>query len=56
VEIAQILGTTESTIRSRLFRARKLLSNLLGPMAGLGLGQSEGRTEIQTGSRTGSTR
>jgi len=29
VEIAQILGTTESTIRSRLFRARNLLSNLL---------------------------
>jgi RNA polymerase sigma-70 factor (ECF subfamily) len=31
VEIAQVLGTTESTIRSRLFRARKLLSALLGP-------------------------
>jgi len=30
VEIAQVLGTTESTIRSRLFRARKLLSTLLG--------------------------
>jgi RNA polymerase sigma-70 factor (ECF subfamily) len=29
VEIAQVLGTTESTIRSRLFRARNLLSNLL---------------------------
>ncbi len=29
VEIAQILGTTESTIRSRLFRARKLLATLL---------------------------
>ena len=29
VEIAQILGTTESTVRSRLFRARNLLSNLL---------------------------
>jgi RNA polymerase sigma-70 factor (ECF subfamily) len=29
VEIAQVLGTTESTIRSRLFRARKLLSILL---------------------------
>src|SRR5580658_3073181 len=29
VEIAQILGTTESTIRSRLFRARNLLSNVL---------------------------
>jgi RNA polymerase sigma-70 factor (ECF subfamily) len=33
VEIAQILGTTESTIRSRLFRARKLLSTLLDPDA-----------------------
>jgi RNA polymerase sigma-70 factor (ECF subfamily) len=31
VEIAQILGTTESTIRSRLFRARKLLSAALNP-------------------------
>jgi len=30
VEIARILGTTESTIRSRLFRARNLLSALLG--------------------------
>ena len=29
VEIAQVLGTTESTIRSRLFRARNLLSTLL---------------------------
>jgi RNA polymerase sigma-70 factor (ECF subfamily) len=29
VEIAQVLNTTESTIRSRLFRARKLLSGLL---------------------------
>ena len=29
VEIAQVLGTTESTIRSRLFRARNLLSGLL---------------------------
>ena len=29
VEIAQILGTTESTVRSRLFRARNLLSGLL---------------------------
>jgi RNA polymerase sigma-70 factor (ECF subfamily) len=29
VEIAHVLGTTESTIRSRLFRARKLLSILL---------------------------
>jgi RNA polymerase sigma-70 factor (ECF subfamily) len=29
VEIAQVLGTTESTVRSRLFRARNLLANLL---------------------------
>jgi len=29
VEIAQVLGTTESTVRSRLFRARNLMSNLL---------------------------
>ena len=29
VEIAKVLGTTESTVRSRLFRARNLLSNLL---------------------------
>lgn len=29
VEIAQILGTTESTVRSRLFRARNLLSATL---------------------------
>jgi RNA polymerase sigma-70 factor (ECF subfamily) len=29
VEIAHVLGTTESTVRSRLFRARNLLSNLL---------------------------
>ena len=29
VEIAQVLGTTESTVRSRLFRARNLLSSLL---------------------------
>jgi RNA polymerase sigma-70 factor (ECF subfamily) len=29
VEIAQVLGTTESTIRSRLYRARNLLSTLL---------------------------
>jgi RNA polymerase sigma-70 factor (ECF subfamily) len=38
VEIAQILGTTESTIRSRLFRARNLLSGLLN------------QSKIQTGS------
>jgi RNA polymerase sigma-70 factor, ECF subfamily len=30
VEIAQILGTTESTVRSRLFRARNLMAGLLG--------------------------
>jgi RNA polymerase sigma-70 factor, ECF subfamily len=29
VEIAQVLGTTESTVRSRLFRARNMLSTLL---------------------------
>jgi RNA polymerase sigma-70 factor (ECF subfamily) len=29
VEIAQVLGATESTVRSRLFRARNLLSTLL---------------------------
>ena len=29
VEIAQVLNTTESTVRSRLFRARNLLSTLL---------------------------
>lgn len=29
VEIAHVLGTTESTVRSRLFRARNLLSTLL---------------------------
>ena len=29
VEIAQVLGTTESTVRSRLFRARNLLAALL---------------------------
>ncbi len=34
VEIAQILGTTESTVRSRLFRARKLLAPLLGQTQG----------------------
>jgi RNA polymerase sigma-70 factor, ECF subfamily len=34
VEIAHVLGTTESTIRSRLFRARKLLAVLLGPVQG----------------------
>ena len=34
VEIAHVLGTTESTIRSRLFRARKLLAGLLGQAQG----------------------
>jgi RNA polymerase sigma-70 factor (ECF subfamily) len=34
VEIAHVLGTTESTIRSRLFRARKLLAGLLEPSEG----------------------
>lgn len=29
VEIASVLGTTESTVRSRLFRARNLMSGLL---------------------------
>lgn len=29
VEIAEVLGTTESTVRSRLFRARKLMADLL---------------------------
>ena len=34
VEIAHVLGTTESTIRSRLFRARRLLAGLLGQAQG----------------------
>jgi RNA polymerase sigma-70 factor (ECF subfamily) len=42
VEIAQVLGTTESTIRSRLFRARKLLSPLLS--------QLPTKTQSQSGS------
>jgi RNA polymerase sigma-70 factor (ECF subfamily) len=29
VEIAQVLGITESSVRSRLFRARNLMANLL---------------------------
>ncbi len=29
VEIASILGTTESSVRSRLFRARNLMAGLL---------------------------
>jgi RNA polymerase sigma-70 factor (ECF subfamily) len=48
VEIAQILGATESTVRSRLFRARRLLSSLLGP--------SPGQSPSPTPSHTGSTR
>jgi RNA polymerase sigma-70 factor (ECF subfamily) len=54
VEIAQVLNTTESTIRSRLFRARKLLSSILNKS------QSEGRTVNSSGRGTyptnGSTR
>jgi len=34
VEIAQVLNTTESTVRSRLFRARKLMAELLGHTRG----------------------
>ena len=40
VEIAKVLGTTESTIRSRLFRARRLLSTLLSPTLDQSLNQS----------------
>jgi len=43
VEIAQILGTTESTIRSRLFRARKLLAVELDTADAPILGNSEGK-------------
>ena len=50
VEIAQILGTTESTIRSRLFRARKLLSNLLGPLRSQSPGQLPSQSPRETGS------
>ncbi len=61
VEIAQILGTTESTIRSRLFRARKLLSNLLGPslrdsLRGQSPGQMTQQPQSQTPGETGSAR
>lgn len=42
VEIAQVLGTTESTIRSRLFRARKLLAGLLGDPASSAQGNAGG--------------
>uniref|UniRef100_E6QHW9 Putative RNA polymerase sigma factor sigW (Sigma-W factor) n=1 Tax=mine drainage metagenome TaxID=410659 RepID=E6QHW9_9ZZZZ len=34
VEIAQVLGTTESTVRSRLFRARNLMASLLSHTRG----------------------
>ena len=46
VEIAQVLSTTESTIRSRLFRARKLLSSILNKS------QSESRTGNSSGRGT----
>ncbi len=52
VEIAQILGTTESTIRSRLFRARKLLANLLGPARGRMQGQIQGQGTRQPASES----
>jgi RNA polymerase sigma-70 factor (ECF subfamily) len=42
VEIAGVLGTTESTVRSRLFRARNLLAELL-EHARTGKGQRSGR-------------
>ena len=35
VEIAQVLGTTESTVRSRLFRARNMLADLLSHSRGV---------------------
>jgi RNA polymerase sigma-70 factor (ECF subfamily) len=47
VEIAEVLGTTESTVRSRLFRARNLLSGLLGHVRA-------GRSATSTGTDTGS--
>ena len=34
-EIADVLGTTESSIRSRIFRARRELSELLGKQGGI---------------------
>ena len=34
VEIAQVLNTTESTVRSRLFRARQMMAELLGHTRG----------------------
>jgi RNA polymerase sigma-70 factor (ECF subfamily) len=34
-EIAEVLGTTESSIRSRIFRARRELSELLGKQGGI---------------------
>ncbi len=35
VEIAQVLGTTESSVRSRLFRARNLMATLLSHTRGV---------------------
>jgi len=35
VEIAEVLGLTESSVRSRLFRARNLLADLLGHARGV---------------------
>jgi RNA polymerase sigma-70 factor, ECF subfamily len=44
VEIAEVLGTTESTVRSRLFRARNLLAALLDhARTGKGTEQGSGR-------------
>jgi RNA polymerase sigma-70 factor (ECF subfamily) len=44
VEIAEVLGTTESTVRSRLFRARNLLAALLDhARTGAGKDQRSGR-------------
>jgi RNA polymerase sigma-70 factor (ECF subfamily) len=37
VEIAEILETTESAIKSRLFRARQMLAEKLEPSTGSGL-------------------
>jgi RNA polymerase sigma-70 factor (ECF subfamily) len=54
VEIAQVLNTTESTIRSRLFRARKLLSGLLNRSKTEG--QPENRAGNETHSKHGSMR
>jgi len=32
VEIAQVLGTTESSVRARIFRARQILKEKIGAM------------------------